>query len=149
MTVFGGHRLVSSCCPYVLIDYNDVWMLSNANGLGGAPVWTQQSPVAGPPMARHAHAVAYDDQDNALIVIGGVNYNETQFLNDVWSIRDGVLHCKGKPTGYIRTDKDFDNYVLTVEQRHVAKGNGGQRRSRRRTSIVPVGPLGRGLPEGA
>ena len=65
-------------------DFNDVWVLSNANGLGGAPVWTQQSPVAGPPMARHAHAVAYDDQDNALIVSAGVNFSETQFLNDIW-----------------------------------------------------------------
>ncbi|HTD48287.1 MAG TPA: hypothetical protein VK881_13560 [bacterium] len=66
------------------VDYSDVWILTNANGLGGAPVWTQQNPVGGPPMPRHAQFVAYDEQDNALIVIGGVNYNETQFLNDVW-----------------------------------------------------------------
>jgi hypothetical protein len=47
-------------------------------------------------------------------------------IADVWSVRDGILHCKGKPTGYIRTTKEFGgNYVLTVEQRHVAKGNGG------------------------
>ena len=43
----------------------------------------------------------------------------------VWSVRDGILHCQGKPTGYIRTDRQFENYVLVVEQRHVAKGNGG------------------------
>lgn len=46
-------------------------------------------------------------------------------IDEVWSVKDGVLHTKGKPTGYIRTEKEFDNYVLTVEQRHVAKGNGG------------------------
>ena len=47
-------------------------------------------------------------------------------IGDVWSVKDGVLHTKGKPTGYIRTDKDFPaNYVLTVEFRHIAKGNGG------------------------
>jgi hypothetical protein len=46
-------------------------------------------------------------------------------IDQVWSVNDGVLHCKGRPTGYIRTDREFDNYVLTVEQRHVAKGNGG------------------------
>jgi hypothetical protein len=47
-------------------------------------------------------------------------------MDEVWSVRDGVLHTKGKPTGYIRTEKEFgDNYVLTVEQRHVAKGNSG------------------------
>jgi len=46
-------------------------------------------------------------------------------IDQVWSVHDGILHTKGKPTGYIRTEKDFDNYVLTVEQRHVSKGNGG------------------------
>ena len=47
-------------------------------------------------------------------------------IDDVWSVRDGVLHTKGKPTGYIRTQKDFPaNYILTVEFRHIARGNGG------------------------
>jgi hypothetical protein len=47
-------------------------------------------------------------------------------IEDVWSVRDGVLHTKGKPTGYIRTIEEFPaNYVLTVEFRHIAKGNGG------------------------
>ena len=46
-------------------------------------------------------------------------------IDQVWSVRDGVLHCKGKPAGYIRTEKEYDNYVLTVEQRHIGKGNGG------------------------
>jgi hypothetical protein len=42
-----------------------------------------------------------------------------------FSVRDGVLHDAGKPIGYLRTEQSFDNYVLTVEQRHLAKGNGG------------------------
>ena len=47
-------------------------------------------------------------------------------IDQVWSVKDGVLHTKGKPTGYIRTIKDFPgSYVLTVEFRHIAKGNGG------------------------
>jgi hypothetical protein len=46
-------------------------------------------------------------------------------VNDVWTVRDGVLHGMGKPTGYIRTDASFENYVLRVEQRHIGKGNGG------------------------
>ncbi len=36
---------------------------------------------------------------------------------DVWSVRDGVLICKGRPIGYIRTEKDYTNYVLTLEWR--------------------------------
>jgi hypothetical protein len=47
-------------------------------------------------------------------------------IERVWSVRDGVLRTSGKPTGYIRTERAFpENYELTVEQRHVAKGNGG------------------------
>jgi hypothetical protein len=46
-------------------------------------------------------------------------------LEDVWSVEDGILKSKGKPNGYIRTNNDFKNFVLTVEERHVKKGNGG------------------------
>ena len=46
-------------------------------------------------------------------------------LEDVWTVKDGVLHDQGTPIGYLRTDAEYTNYVLTVEQRHVKKGNGG------------------------
>jgi hypothetical protein len=46
-------------------------------------------------------------------------------MEDVWSVRDGVLICKGRPAGYIRTDKDYTNYVLKLEWRFdPAKGAG-------------------------
>jgi hypothetical protein len=44
--------------------------------------------------------------------------NDNGKMEDVWSIKpDGVLYCKGKPTGYIRTEKDYTNYKLTLEWR--------------------------------
>ncbi|HUO09225.1 MAG TPA: DUF1080 domain-containing protein, partial [Phycisphaerae bacterium] len=47
-------------------------------------------------------------------------------LEDVWTLEDGILHDAGKPIGYLRTNTEYDNYVLLVEQRHVnKKGNGG------------------------
>lgn len=49
----------------------------------------------------------------------------TASIEDVWLVKDGVLIDKGKPQGYIRTEAAYKNYVLTVEQRHVARGNGG------------------------
>lgn len=36
---------------------------------------------------------------------------------DVWSIQDGILICKGNPGGYIRTEKDYKNYVLRLQWR--------------------------------
>jgi hypothetical protein len=45
---------------------------------------------------------------------------------DVWSVKDGVLICKGKPNGYVITDKEYENYVLTLEWRWEGKkGNSG------------------------
>lgn len=46
-------------------------------------------------------------------------------IDAVWSVQDGVLRDKGSPIGYIRTTTEYNNYVLTVEERHVNRGNGG------------------------
>src|ERR1043165_2573986 len=35
----------------------------------------------------------------------------------VWSVKDGILICKGVPAGYIRTKDTFANYILKVEWR--------------------------------
>jgi hypothetical protein len=45
---------------------------------------------------------------------------------EVWTVADGVLMCKGNPRGYLRTDKDdFHDYVLTLEWRFPAGSKGG------------------------
>jgi len=38
-------------------------------------------------------------------------------MEDVWSVKDGVLICKGTPAGYIRTEQDYKNFVLKLEWR--------------------------------
>jgi len=44
---------------------------------------------------------------------------------EVWSVKDGVLTCAGNPGGYIRTQKDYTNYVLKLKWRFdPAKGAG-------------------------
>ena len=44
----------------------------------------------------------------------------------VWSAQDGVLSCTGKPSGYIRTEKEYADYKLSVQWRWTAKpGNNG------------------------
>ena len=49
-------------------------------------------------------------------------------MKDVWSVKDGILICKGEPHGYLCTDKEFDNYKLIVEWRWASgkkPGNSG------------------------
>lgn len=46
-------------------------------------------------------------------------------MEDVWSVQDGTIVCKGQPIGYIRTEKKYTNYVLKLEWRfNPAKGPG-------------------------
>ena len=46
-------------------------------------------------------------------------------LSQVWTVRDGIIHEIGLPLGYLRTLVDYDNFVLTIEERHLDRGNGG------------------------
>ena len=38
-------------------------------------------------------------------------------MEEVWSVRDGVLVCEGRPIGYLRTEAEYTNYVLELEWR--------------------------------
>ena len=45
---------------------------------------------------------------------------------DVWSVKDGVILCKGAPNGYMRTKESYSDYRLHVEWRWpVTGGNSG------------------------
>lgn len=38
-------------------------------------------------------------------------------MDDVWSVKDGVLVCKGEPMGYLYTKQAYKNFRLTLEYR--------------------------------
>ena len=42
-----------------------------------------------------------------------------------WSAASGVIKCTGMPAGYMRTEKTYRNYTLTIEWRFTQAGNGG------------------------
>ena len=62
-------------------SFSDVWVLTNANGLGGTPAWTELLPTGGPPDAIDGSTAVYDPTTNTLIVFSGGN-----FLNSVWTL---------------------------------------------------------------
>lgn len=37
--------------------------------------------------------------------------------SQVWTVRNGILRCEGRPNGYLRTTRSFSNYKLTLEWR--------------------------------
>ncbi|MEE8450972.1 MAG: DUF1080 domain-containing protein [Thermoguttaceae bacterium] len=48
-------------------------------------------------------------------------------IDDIWSVKDGTLVCKGEPLGYLFTEKQYTNYKLTVDWRWAGEkgGNSG------------------------
>ncbi|MCP4642074.1 MAG: DUF1080 domain-containing protein [bacterium] len=38
-------------------------------------------------------------------------------MEDVWSVEDGILVCKGEPLGYLLTKSSFQDYHLVIEWR--------------------------------
>jgi len=66
---------------------------------------------------------AFRDLFNGRDLAGWVNVNTAP---DTWSVRDGILVCSGQPIGVMRTDRQYENFILHVEWRHMeAGGNSG------------------------
>ena len=56
-------------------------------------------------------------------VINWVNVNTAE---DTWRTEEDLLICKGLPIGVMRTDRQYENFILEVEWRHMeAGGNSG------------------------
>ena len=68
--------------------------------------------------------VAADDDGfvplfNRRDLTGWVNAN---CAPETWSVREGMIHCTGRPTGALRTTRQYENFILEVEWRHLQKG---------------------------
>jgi hypothetical protein len=67
--------------------------------------------------------LALTDLFNNKDLAGWVNVNTDK---DTWSVKDGVLICSGHPIGVMRTIRQYENFVLHVEWKHIeAGGNSG------------------------
>ncbi len=44
-------------------------------------------------------------------------------MEDVWSVEDGILTCKGQPFGFLHTKDKYTNYRLVVEWRWPGEGS--------------------------
>jgi uncharacterized protein YjdB len=62
--------------------FSDVWTLSNANGSGGTPMWSPESPAGTAPAARTGQSAIFDSADNRMIVFGGTTATTT--FADTW-----------------------------------------------------------------
>lgn len=82
-----------------------------------AAAWLAAFPLAGQSVP------VFRDLFNGKDLEGWVNVNTDE---DTWTVKDGVLICKGQPIGVMRSDKQYENFILHIEWKHIeAGGNSG------------------------
>lgn len=96
MVIYAGFILQKNfCCGFpsgnMTDDYGDLWVLTNANGLGGTPTWVQQTPAGTIPPDRGSHSTIYDSAKNRMIVFGGATIVDfvtqtSATLGDLWEL---------------------------------------------------------------
>ncbi len=92
MIVFGG----ATCDPCG--GRNDVWVLTNANGLGGAPAWLELFPSGAAPSARYLNSSTFDSAGNRLMISSGVGPGG-EIAGDTWVLANatGLARSTGMP----------------------------------------------------
>jgi len=75
------------------------------------------------PWASAAELPQFRELFNGKDLSGWVNVNTA---DDTWSVQDGTLVCSGHPIGVMRTEKQYENFILHIEWKHMeAGGNSG------------------------
>ncbi len=62
---------------------------------------------------------AFVDLFNGKDLSGWIDVNTSP---ETWSVRDGMLVCTGHPIGVMRSDRQYENFILVVEWRHMEPG---------------------------
>lgn len=66
-----------------------------------------------------AQVPQFRDLFNGKNLKGWVNVNTDP---DTWSVKKGILICKGQPIGVMRTDRQYENFILHIEWMHMEPG---------------------------
>ncbi len=75
--------------------------------------------LALPFSASAAELPVWRDLFNGKDLSGWIDVNTSP---DTWSVRDGLLVCRGKPIGVMRSDRQYENFILHIEWRHMEPG---------------------------
>jgi Domain of Unknown Function (DUF1080) len=106
------------CCDVVVLRISMAKLGTAANlGLMRLPLTSLIILLAGGASAAEEDGFAplFNGHDLA----GWVNVN---CAPETWSVRDGMIHCTGLPTGALRTTRQYENFILELEWRHLRSG---------------------------
>jgi len=59
--------------------------------------------------------LAFKDLFNGKDLTNWVDVNTSP---ETWSVKDGLLVCSGLPIGVMRSEKQYENFILVIEWRH-------------------------------
>ncbi len=69
--------------------------------------------------AAAEEAPKFQDLFNGRDLSGWVDVNTSPAT---WSVKDGLLVCSGMPIGVMRSEKQYENFILHIEWRHMKEG---------------------------
>ena len=70
-------------------------------------------------------AVRSADDDGFVPLFNGkdlAGWVPVNVANDTYTVRDGMIIINGEPTGYIRTERMYENFILECDWRHMKSG---------------------------
>lgn len=90
-----------------------------------AALWMACAAVCAPALAEEKWTPLFNGRD----LSGWKTFLEPDAKatpDQVWQVEDGVIHCAGKPIGYLLTDDEYSDYVLRFKWKWGEKpGNSG------------------------
>ena len=73
--------------------------------------------------AQDLNKLAFRPLFNGKNLNGWIDVNTSK---ETWKVKNGTLICSGKPIGVMRSDRQYENFILEVEWKHMeAGGNSG------------------------
>lgn len=76
--------------------------------------------------AQDSKPTLIEGKGEGWVALGEQDFQNVNCKADTWSWKDGVAHCTGSPVGVIRSVKEYKNFELVAEWRHLkSAGNSG------------------------
>jgi hypothetical protein len=89
------------------------------------PITSSRSTVLAIVLAAAALAHAEPDADGFVSLFNGKDLSGWVPVNvapDTFTVRDGLIVCTGVPTGVMRSEKMYENFIVELEWRHLRPG---------------------------
>ncbi len=107
---------LAACCCGGLLARSE-----GAEPAAAAPATNDKPPASAPENPQLPRALI-DGNGPGWQALGEADFQNVNCNPDTWSWKDGVIQCTGTPVGVMRTTRQFTNFELVAEWRHLKSG---------------------------